>query len=77
MIWWGIVIVTKIFPKSEYELRIRRAKKLMDRDGLDAIIATGDKNFHYLTAGWRLGFDPVGYMIDETPAPAKTETQLP
>ena len=44
----------KIFPKSEYELRMRRAKELMERDGLDAIVAAHDKNFEYLTAGWRL-----------------------
>ena len=43
----------------------------MARDGLDAIIATHDKNFEYLTCGWRLGFDPTGYMIDEALAPVR------
>jgi len=61
----------KIFPRSEHELRMRRAKGLMKRDGLDAIVATDPKNFHYLTAGWRLGFDPVGYMIEDYPLPAR------
>jgi Xaa-Pro dipeptidase len=61
----------KIFPKSEYDLRIRRAKELMERDSLDAIIAAHDKNFEYLTAGWRLGFDTIGYMADETLAPVR------
>jgi Xaa-Pro dipeptidase len=39
----------------------------MKRDNLDAIIATHPKNFEYLTAGWKLGFDPMGYILDEVP----------
>jgi Xaa-Pro aminopeptidase len=53
----------KIFPRTEYDLRVRRAKEFMERDGLDAIIATNIDNFLYLTGGWRPGFDPVSYMI--------------
>ena len=58
---------TRPFPKSEYDQRINRAKQLMKKEDLDAIIATHSKNFEYLTAGWRLGFDPVGYMMEELP----------
>jgi Xaa-Pro aminopeptidase len=61
----------KTFPKSEYEQRIKKAKYFMKRDGIDAIIGSHPKNFTYLTCGWRLGFDPVGYMIDEFPAAAR------
>lgn len=43
----------------------------MNRDGLGAIIATQSKNFEYLTTGWRAGFDPIGYMMDEVPAAAR------
>lgn len=67
--WNGLPV--KIFPKSEYELRIKRAREFMRRDGLEAIIATNPINFHYLSTGWRIGFDPVRYMIDEIAAAAR------
>jgi Xaa-Pro aminopeptidase len=39
----------KLFPRSEYELRWKRAKALMDRENLDALFITEPLNYHYFT----------------------------
>jgi len=39
----------KLFPRSEYESRWRRARELMEKDGLDALFITEPLNYHYFS----------------------------
>jgi len=39
----------KSFPRSEYELRWKRARKLMETEGLDALFITEPLNYHYFS----------------------------
>ncbi|WP_410288614.1 aminopeptidase P family N-terminal domain-containing protein, partial [Desulfosarcina sp.] len=38
-----------IFPQSEYDRRIRRAKEMMDRRGMEAMLVVDPANMNYLT----------------------------
>ncbi len=37
------------FAAQEYEVRLRRARELMSKDGLDALLVTGIENYAYFT----------------------------
>ncbi len=37
------------FPTEEYEARLRRARELMAREGIDLLFITGDRNYIYFT----------------------------
>jgi Xaa-Pro dipeptidase len=43
-----------IFPQSEYDRRIRRAKEMMDRRGMEVMLVVDPANMNYLTGydGW-------------------------
>lgn len=37
------------FPNEEYENRIKRVRELMDRDQIDVLFITGDRNYNYFS----------------------------
>src|SRR5262245_26389267 len=52
----GMGALSKIsdFPASEYQERLRRARALMEKAGLDGLLVTSEPNHRYLTGHWTL-----------------------
>jgi Xaa-Pro dipeptidase len=70
------------FPKAEYDSRVKRLGKLMQRDKLDLVLVSGDENFRYFTgarslASWRSYTRPVFAILDgENPPVALVHASL-
>lgn len=53
------------FPDEEFESRWESIEKLMDRDGLDALVVHGDAGFHQPFVRYITGYDPpfLTYLV--------------
>ena len=75
--------VTPEFPRAEYEVRWRRARELMGRAGLDALLVTSEANYRYLSghhsAFWLSKARPMMLLLPREPPPILflTTNQLP
>src|SRR5580693_4569475 len=59
------------FPKTEYEQRVARARRLLEAAGIDAMIVTGPENIFYLTGQQTPGyytFQALVLPVDGEPA---------
>lgn len=59
------------FPKAEYEMRVARARRLLEAAGIDVMIVTGPENIFYLTGQQTPGyytFQALLLPVDGEPA---------